>query len=284
MTEGDSRMIEVAGHDIHLWEAGQGPTVILLHGAGGNLRDFTFHLAPALAARYRVIAFDRPGLGLSQSLGRGRESPAEQAEILSRAATRLGVTQAVIVGHSYGGAVAMAWALNHADQAAAIVSLAGATHPWDGGLGAYYAMTGSRLGGLTIVPLIANLVPRRMAQNTIECIFAPDPVPKGYGGFIRPELTLQSPVLRANGRQVMELLPHVAAMSLRYPDLDLPVEIVHGRADTTVPLTTHSTPLAARVKGANLTILEDAGHMPHHADPEATIAAIDRAADRAGLR
>jgi pimeloyl-ACP methyl ester carboxylesterase len=284
MSDPHSRIIEVAGRSVHVWQAGSGPAVILLHGAGGNLRDFTFRLAPDLTDRYTVIAFDRPGLGLSEGLGRGHDGPAEQAALLSLAAGQLGVGQAVIVGHSYGGAVAMAWALNHPDQAAGIVLLAGATQPWEGGLGAYYRITGSALGGVTAVPLIANLTPRRAALNVIERIFAPDPVPDGYGSHIRPELTLQSSVLRANARQVNDLLEHVTAMAPRYATLDIPVEMIHGSADDTVPLNVHSIPLAAQMPGANLTVLEGVGHMPHHADPMATLDAIDRVATRAGLR
>ena len=42
---------------------GEGPDVVLIHGAFGSLRDFTFDLSDRLSERYRVIAFDRPGLG-----------------------------------------------------------------------------------------------------------------------------------------------------------------------------------------------------------------------------
>jgi pimeloyl-ACP methyl ester carboxylesterase len=69
-------------------------------------------------------------------------------------------------------------------------------------------------------------------------------------------------------------------MERRYPDLRLPIEIVHGAEDTTVPIAVHSEPLSRIVGSANLTILPGIGHMPHHADPGAAIAAIDRAAAR----
>ncbi|WP_254796912.1 alpha/beta fold hydrolase [Sulfitobacter albidus] len=73
-------------------------------------------------------------------------------------------------------------------------------------------------------------------------------------------------------------------MVKRYPDLTMPFEIVHGDADTIVPLTVHSEPLSKQVPGANLTVLEGIGHMPHHVAPEESVAAIDRVAARAGLR
>jgi pimeloyl-ACP methyl ester carboxylesterase len=68
-----------------------------------------------------------------------------------------------------------------------------------------------------------------------------------------------------------------------YGGIDVPVEILHGDADTTVGLGVHSVPLSRQVPGANLRVLEGVGHMLHHAAPEETVDAIDRAAARAGL-
>ena len=68
------------------------------------------------------------------------------------------------------------------------------------------------------------------------------------------------------------------------PSLALPIELVHGDADTIVPLTIHSLPLSQRLPNAQLIVLPGVGHMPHHTHPEVVLAAIDRAAARAGLR
>lgn len=276
-------IVELNGKDVHYWVQGNGPDVILLHGASGNLRDFTYSLAPKLAQHFRVIAFDRPGLGYSDPLHTNGESPQDQAKHLSQVADKLDVSQAVIVGHSFGGSVAMAWALERPDQAAALVSLAGAVNPWPGGLGLWYDIVGSRLGGATVVPLLSAFVPRGLAANSVAAIFAPDAVPNGYTDEIGIELTLRSPSMRSNARQVLGLRPHVVAMSQHYAGLKLPVEILHGTADTTVPMAIHSEPLARTIPGANLTILDGVGHMPHHADEDSTISIIRRAAERAGL-
>ena len=103
-------LVPVAGTRVHAHVEGDAdaPAVILIHGASGNSRDFSFDLTGRLADRYRVIAFDRPGLGHTPALhGRG-ESPFEQAALLDAAAEALGVERAVVVGHSFGGSVAMA--------------------------------------------------------------------------------------------------------------------------------------------------------------------------------
>jgi pimeloyl-ACP methyl ester carboxylesterase len=194
------------------------------------------------------------------------------------------VRDPVVVGHSYGGAVAMAWGLRAPQDTGALVILAGATMPWPGGLGGWYALTSSKVGRATVVPLVSAFAPVSRTEDAIAGIFAPDPVPPGYADHIGAGLTLRRDTLATNARQVNGLRPHVVLMSENYDKLALPVEIVHGTADTIVPADIHAIPMSKLLPDATLTLLPGVGHMPHHADPEAIVAAIDRAAARAGLR
>lgn len=281
--------IRVDGRRLHYVQAGSGPDVVLLHGASGNARDFTAGFAGRLTDRYRVTIFDRPGLGYSDpdpalagAFDSRAEGPAAQAALLHRAAERLGITREIVLGHSYGGAVAMAWALEHAPSAAVILS--GATRPWPGGLGALYTLTGTSLGGAAVVPLISAFAPEAFVRGAISAVFAPQDPPAGYAERVGAGLALRAEAFRTNARQVKTLKSHLIRMSPRYGGIDLPVEIVHGTADEIVPIDVHSGPLAQQIPGARLERLEGIGHMPHHAAPEAVAAAIDRAARRAGLR
>lgn len=285
------QFVDVDGTRVHAWVAGTGPDLVLIHGANGNLRDFTFDLAGRLTDRYRVTAFDRPGLGWTERLpGHGgaantrAETPQEQAVLLQKAADRLGVRRPVVLGHSYGGAVALAWGLARPDETAALVLLAGASQPWEGDLGTLYDVTSTAVGGATVVPMITALAPESRVDSALESIFAPQPVPPGYAEYVGTGLSLRRVTLRANAQQVSALKPIIARMTQRYPDrLKMPIELVHGTADTTVPLDVHSEPLARQLPNAHLTRLEGVGHMPHHAAPRAVVSAIDRAASRAGL-
>ena len=110
------------------------------------------------------------------------------------------------------------------------------------------------------------------------------PVPDGYYSGAAVPLAVRIDTHRANARQVRTLRPNLVKMSARYPDLTLPVEIVHGTADTTVRAEVHAEPLLATLPNARLTLLDGIGHSPHHIAPEAVVDAIDRAAERAGLR
>ena len=76
------------------------------------------------------------------------------------------------------------------------------------------------------------------------------------------------------------LRPYVVEMSAQYGQIKVPVEIVHGDADTIVPLAVHSAKVPGQIAGANVTVLPGIGHMPQHTNPDDVIAAIDRVAAR----
>lgn len=285
------QILNVGGVAVHAQQLGQGPDVVLLHGASGNLRDYTFALADRLAGRYRVTMLDRPGLGWTEQIApehkriwsTSHASPREQARLLKAASDQLGVQAPIVVGHSFGGIVSLAWALEFDDLAAA-VSIAGVANPWPGELGWYYRVNGSAWGSALVVPLISAFAPNAIVDTTVESIFEPDPAPDGYLTHVGPALTLRRASMRSNARQVNWLRPYVVEMSSQYGDIKIPVEVVHGDADTIVPLDVHSAKLPGQIEGANVTVLEGVGHMPQHTNPDDVIDAIDRAAARAGLR
>lgn len=284
------QFLEVDGRRVHAVVTGEGPDLVLLHGASGNIRDFTFDFVDRVKDRYRVIVFDRPGLGYTDRapgtpdgiFAARAESPAEQAAFLKKAADLLGVKDEIVLGHSYGGAVALAWGLEHDPVALVVVS--GAVIPWTGGLGLQYDVLGSPLGGAVIPPVATAFATRGLIEETVARIFTPQPAPEGYVDHVGPGLTLRRETVRANARQLTDLHGHVSAMAPRYQTLSLPVEIVHGTEDDVVPMHVHAEPLAALLPNDSLTLLPDVGHMPHHAQPQAVVDAIDRAAARAGLR
>ncbi|KDB02852.1 hypothetical protein U879_14990 [Defluviimonas sp. 20V17] len=266
---------------VHAEIRGDGPDLILIHGASGSAREFTFGLMDRLKGRYRVIAFDRPGLGWSDDMGKTTRSPLGQVKVLQAAAARLRVHRPVILGQSYGGAVAMAWALAAPDEVAALVIVSGATHPWSGGLGGWYRL----MKALPLRPLLPALVSawatEDLTQRALSAIFAPDEMPEGYAEHIAASLSLRRATLAANAGQVNALRSNLRDMAPRYPRLPMPLEIVHGTADAIVPIGVHAEHLVRQVQGANLTRIEGAGHMPHHTHPDIVIAAIHRAFARA---
>src|SRR5215208_522664 len=124
------RFVEVAGGRLHVVEmAPQGrepeATVLLLHGASGSSGDPMTALGERLARRFRVVAVDRPGSGWSDRIGgAGAASPATQARIIRAALREIGIERAIVVGHSWAGALALNLALDHADLVSGLVLLA----------------------------------------------------------------------------------------------------------------------------------------------------------------
>ena len=104
----DGRMVEAGGHRFHVAEQGQGRPLLLIHGLAGQMRNFSYALLDRLATDYRVILIDRPGSGYS--------APGETANIRAQAAqiarfiAALELEKPLVVGHSLGGAVALALA------------------------------------------------------------------------------------------------------------------------------------------------------------------------------
>lgn len=280
------RLLDVGPDRIHVLELGQprgtAPDLVLIHGANGHLADFTHDLTARLADDYRLLLVDRPGHGWSAPLQRDDSDPRAQARVLRAALAQLGLERPVVLGHSYGGAVAMAWALEAPQDTAALVILAGATYPWPGRLGGWYRVNETAMG-YPLRSLVSGLAGDGAARQALAGVFVPDPVPPGYAAHFSPALSLRRVTLESATRQVNALNGHLDRMHRAYPDLTLPIELVHGDADRTVGLDIHSRRLAADVAGARLTVLPGTGHMPHHARPDETVAAIHRATRRAGL-
>lgn len=273
------RFVQVDGLDVHYAEAGSGPTVALIHGASGNLRDFTFSLSARLAAEgFRAVAFDRPGFGYTDRPAARGHVPAEQARILRAAAAQIGAARPIVVGHSYGGAVAMAWAVDAPENTAGVVSLAGATYPWGGDAGAIYRFGASPVFGGAVRGLARLLIDTDQPDSLLARIFNPDPVPEGYGAHVGVGLALRPGTFRANARDLDALNAELEAQAPRYRGLAVPVEALHGRADRTVWAEVHSEPLVRDVAQGRLTLLDGVGHMPHHAEEAAVLAAVKRLA------
>ncbi|WP_340247447.1 alpha/beta fold hydrolase [Sulfitobacter pontiacus] len=284
-------LIDIDGVKVHAKVQGSGPDLVLIHGASGNMRDFTFDMVDQLSDRYRVILFDRPGLGWTDNLPQHAgawnataATPHEQAALLQKAADQLGVSNPIVLGHSYGGAVALAWGLSRPDDTAALVLVSAVSEPWEGDLGWQYKITGSAFGSGIVIPLVTAFVPQGFVRASVDAIFAPQATPDGYSDHIGTGLSLRRMSMRANAQQVNTLLPEIKKMVPKYDTLTMPVELIHGTADTIVPLDVHAAIATPQLPDAVLTTLPGIGHMPQHVTQPDVIAVIDRAATRAGLR
>ena len=192
------RFVTVDGVRLHYIEKGEGPPVVLLHGNVVTAEDFrTSGVLELLARRHRVIAFDRPGFGYSDRPRGSAWSARAQADLLRGALDVLDINRPVVLGHSWGAAVALALALNHPDDVRGLVLLSGYYYPT---LRADVLLSSPPaipiLGDLlrfSISPLLGKLLQPLLLKG----MFAPLPVPADFTTGSTPNMSLRPGQIRA---------------------------------------------------------------------------------------
>ena len=112
---------------MRVWEGGEGPTVLAVHGLGGSGRYWT-GLADRIGGRYRVVAPDLAGFGRSDKPTATYDRGFHLADLDAVVAERVGSGPITVIGHSLGAVFAALWAASHADEVAGL-GLAAAPYP-----------------------------------------------------------------------------------------------------------------------------------------------------------
>lgn len=274
------RFVAVTGGRLHVLERGpaDGVPVVLLHGASGNLEDMGLALGARLSSRYRVILIDRPGHGWSERAGKGSASAARQAALLVEALDRMGVQRPIVVGHSFAGAVALAYALAFPDRLAGLVLLAPVSHPWATGIAWFYSLTATGVVGELFARTIVLPLSFPFLNTFAAAVFTPQMMPDNYVRDAATALVLRPAEFVANARDVAALLDSVQRQSPRYGEISAPTVIVTGDRDTIVSPTIHSKALAAQLPHAKLILLPCVGHAVQHVAADIVEREIDRLA------
>ena len=270
------RFLRVRGQRLHVVDRGEGKPLVLLHGNGSSVEDFAVSgLIDRAAARYRVIAFDRPGFGHSPR-GTGRfQSPEQQADLLAAALRKLGAQRAIIFGHSWGTLVALALAIRHPSAVAGLVLASGYYFPTPRPDALLFSPPAIPLIGdvlaYTVWPLISRLTWRLLMQQ----LFAPAAVSQRLSRCLKP-LALRPTQVRAAAAESASMIPAANRLSDHYRDIRAPVTIIAGDGDRIVsPEQAHRLQGALRI--SSLELANGVGHMVHHSAPELVTAVIDRA-------
>lgn len=280
------QFVEVDGGRLHIVLLGRpdAPAVVLLHGASGNLGDMRLALGERLAQRYRVILIDRPGHGWSDRPDGGDDaSPARQAALIHQALTKLGVDQAIVLGHSWSGAAATAYTLAYPEAVAGLVLLAPVTHRWPGGV----AWINNLVATPVIGPLVAHTFILPMGYFLISpgvaAVFTPEIPPPDYAEHTGLRMLLRPSEFIANAQDLAGLKAFVTAQAPRYGEIKAPVAIIAGAADRVVYTDIHSRAIAAMLPQARLTVLPGVGHMVQYTAADLAVRAIDDMATAGGL-
>jgi pimeloyl-ACP methyl ester carboxylesterase len=279
------RFIGIGGLRQHVVELGtsipgaqEKAPIVLIHGAGCNLEDMRLALGERLAARHRVILIDRAGLGWSERKSRRGSSPSYQAAMLRDVLDELGVARAVVVGHSWGGALAASFALDHPQRVAGLVLLAPPLYPFDRSMTWLYTIFATPVAGWLYAHTLALPLGLPFIGMAMGSAFLPQLPPRGYINRTAALLLLRPATFLANARDVAGLRDFFTRQARRYGAIAAPTTIVTGDRDMVVPPRRHAFAFAAAVPRAKLVVLPGIGHMLHHVAADRVIAEIEEIA------
>jgi pimeloyl-ACP methyl ester carboxylesterase len=276
-------LTDVGGLQMNAVHLGRPPTadlppLVFIHGASGNLRDQLTAFAKPLEGRAEMLFVDRPGHGYSERGGSENALPSGQADAIARLMDKRGIARAIIVGHSFGGAIAAALAVRHPEKTRGLLFLSPATHPWPGGIDWYYRLASTPvIGWLFSHSLVIPIGLKRM-EGVTHSIFRPNPRPDRYVETTAPSLVLRPKTFRHNAADIASLHGYLTEEARHYSSINAPVVIITGDSDDIVMEELHSRALERDIAGAELVTIRNLGHKPDYIATDVAIAAMERLA------
>jgi pimeloyl-ACP methyl ester carboxylesterase len=276
------QFIDVDGARVHYLDKGTGPTLLLVHGLAGQMHNFTHSLLGKLMRDFRVVILDRPGSGYSTRPAEELAPISAQARVISRFCELLGLERPLIVGHSLGGAIALALALNHPEQVGGLALLAPVTHepehvppPFDG------MEIASPLLRRLIAWTLATPLSMINRDRALTTLFGPQPVADDFATRGGALLNLRPKSFIGASGDLMAARSELAEMPKRYKDLTMPIGVLYGTDDRILDPALHGEGLAGKVAGVDLEFIEGGGHMILITSADRAAAFITRTAQRA---
>jgi pimeloyl-ACP methyl ester carboxylesterase len=273
------RFITVDGVRLHYVEQGTGSPLVLLHGNGSMIQDFKSSGLIDLAAKtYRVIAFDRPGFGYSDRPRSIVWTPEAQAELINAALRQMGVSQPLVLGHSWGALVAVALALKYPHSIRALILASGYYYPTVRADVLVLSPPAMPLIGDILSHTVSPILGRLLWPMFVRKIFGPRRVPKKFAGFPE-EMAMRPSQIRASAAETALMIP--AALNFReaYGHLKMPVIIVAGTEDRVVEAQ-QSVELHHAIDHSTLRCIPNTGHMVHQTATAQLMSAIDTVASQ----
>ena len=263
-----SRFVEVEGVRVHYQEAGVGrdgeSPVLLIHGFCASNFVWSETLEPLAEAGFRVVAPDLIGHGFSEKPEGGEYTIEMQARMIVGLMDALGIERAVLVGSSYGGAVAAVCALDHASRVERLV-LVGTVSNDEVPRRVWLRLAASPVVGEVFSPLLLDA--RRLVKRHLRRTYA------AQNGFLLDEERItahQRPLLAANThRAILRTLRRWSAARIEREAARIrqPTLLVWGAHDREVPLRSGER-LHELIEGSRLFVFPNCGHLPQEERPQ----------------
>ena len=254
--------LDVDGARLQYVDRGRGPAILMIHGLGGQVRHFTHSLVERLEGEFRVVVMERPGAGHSARAPGASAAPRAQAETVASFIQALGLERPLVVGHSLGGAVALALAAEHPELVRGLALVAPLTGLEDAPPTAFRTL-------YVRSPAIRWLVAWTLAtpaallrrKAALAVIFGPERMPRDYPTAGGGMLSMRPRSYVAAATDLVAIRDDMPAIIARYASLRVPVGILFGTGDRILDHEVHGVAMRARVPNLRLELVEDAGHM-----------------------
>jgi pimeloyl-ACP methyl ester carboxylesterase len=229
-----------------------------------------------------VLAFDRPGFGMSPRPAGRPWTASAQADLINAAVAKLGIERYMVVGHSWGAAVALEMARRHSRPVAGVIVVAGYHYP--------SPRLALAISALPAIPLLGTVLRHAVLPSLVRLnwrwamrkIFHPATIAIPFATTTRG-LASRPSQLRSISAESFLMLASALFPNRRYADIAIPVGIIAGAGDQLFDAKAEALRLQSEISQALVDIVPDAGHMVHQSRPEAVLAMIDKIAALAGL-
>ncbi|MFD1509866.1 alpha/beta fold hydrolase BchO [Lacimonas salitolerans] len=261
-----SSRIACRPHRWHVQQMGDGPVILLIHGAGGATHSWR-DVMPLLAKQARVIALDLPGQGFTQAGTRARSGMMQTAEDIAALCAQEGWQPTAIVGHSAGAAVALRLSqivLSPRGQAPDVVGINPALDKFDGIAGWLFPVLAKALALNPLTPLLFTLGgasdrrTRQLIERTGSTL-----TDEGYRLYSR----LMGDRGHVGGTLQMMASWQLDALIADLPGITARCLFLAGETDSAVPVKVAQR-AGASIPGAVVETLPDLGHLAHEEAPD----------------
>ena len=246
---------------LHYTDEGSGQTVVLLHSQPANERQF-YLLKNQLKKNYRVISIDRPGMGYSENLkDKSSNRLMAQAELTSKLIQKITDDKPVVIGHSYGGALALEYALYDEKNIKGLITVNTASHPWKSdNIWLPFKIITSPFIGKIFSNTYAMIYGKLGISRTADENFPNNNPPINYIKNVGGELTLRPNTLQSYAYDAVNLKSALNIQYSKYSSLKIPITIIAGIGDRVTPNETHSFRLHEDVKHSLLIKVDGVEH------------------------
>lgn len=253
---------------LHVDIKGEGSPLIMLHGFGSSSHSFQ-HLVEPLSQRYSVYNFDLKGFGDSPKPTDYRYSAYDQAVLISQYIKANGLKDVTLIGHSYGGSIALTLALMDQENIAKMVLISPAAYKQ------YLPMLirWMQKPVIGVVGYFALPASYEVKESYRYAFYDNEKIPQETLDILTQNLE------KENAKYVYyhatyDLIPEdIEEVSKQYKTIKIPTLLIWGKNDIVIPKN-RGYRLKSDLQNAKLKIIDKCGHIPHEERPQKVLQQI----------